>query len=387
MKFPVNYIASLLIYVLEYDMDSLARMASTMDSLYLCPESSISAKTAVSCTTQLAVEIASGHLSNGFAFVRPPGHHAEPDSPMGFCLYNNVGVAVKELQRRSLAQKVLILDWDVHHGNGTQKIFAQDPNVLFISLHRHDEGSFYPLGPEGSPEYIGIGAGEGKSVNIGWNGPGVTDADYMEAFFKVVMPMALEFRPDFVMVSAGFDAAAGDPIGACRVTPRGFAFMTQQLLTLADGRLLLVLEGGYNVPVIAACAEYCLRALMGEVVPEGDEVRTWHQPSPQALESIEKTLKAHRKYWKSITPLIYSPPSTECVSLQRMIHFLLNLYCLEICEVYWGQACLKELDLIPLPIADQVLRDTFGNLCHVSCNILEKPEYIVVIAHETYKYF
>lgn len=243
---------------------------------------------------------------------------------MGFCLYNNVAVAVRDLQHKKLAKRILILDWDVHHGNGTQKIFAEDPDVLFISLHRYDNGHFYPSGPLGGPQYVGAGAGIGRSVNIGWDGPGATDSDYLAAFTQVVLPMANEFSPDLILISAGFDAADGDAIGMCKVTPRGFAQMTKHLMGLAKGRIILVLEGGYNAPNVAACTEACLRILLGEPVPL-EVVAPATGPSADALTAIMATLTAHRPHWKTLWPRCYNfidkTPDLVRFSLQGKLSF------------------------------------------------------------------
>lgn len=226
---------------------------------------------------------------------------------MGFCILNNVAVAVKELMRLGLAKKVMILDWDVHHGNGTQKVFEEDQNVLFISIHRHDRGTFYPSGFAGSPACVGADPAKGFSINIGWNGPGYTDADYLAAFYRVVMPIAMEFSPDFIFVSAGFDAADGDPIGECLVTPRGFAQMTQLLLGVAAGRVLLVLEGGYNIPVISSCAEACTRTLLGDPIPL-DTTTVRPTASLAAMAAIDETINFQSDYWKSLYPRYYNVP-------------------------------------------------------------------------------
>lgn len=248
---------------------------------------------------------------------------------MGFCILNNVAVAARHLQKCGLAKRILILDWDIHHGNGTQKIFLSDPTVLFISLHRHDHGRFYPHGVEGSSSFVGEEPAMGFSVNVAWNGPGITDADYLAAFLRVVLPIAMDFQPDFVLVSAGFDAAEGDPIGQCKVTPRGFALMTHLLTTLANGKILLVLEGGYNIPGIAACAEACMRVLLGEPVatlPPSPDLAVLTETSSSALHSIEATVRAQSKYWSARTSLLlprhYPLPTPDdqhpgLVSLQR----------------------------------------------------------------------
>lgn len=225
---------------------------------------------------------------------------------MGFCLFNNVAIAARELRRLGLANRILILDWDVHYGNGTAKMVQDDPEILFISLHRYDKGKFYPGDPDSGPSSTGSKAAPGKRVNVGWNGGGATDADYAAAFSRVVIPIVGEFQPDFILVSAGFDAAAEDPIGECLLTPHGYAMMTHRLMEFAEGRVLLVLEGGYNLPVIAACAEACIGTLLGEPIPLPEKPSATARPS--ALLAIEETLKAHSPFWKSLYPRTYRLP-------------------------------------------------------------------------------
>jgi histone deacetylase 6 len=150
--------------------------------------------------------------------------------------------------------QVLIVDWDVHHGNGTQNMFLKDPRVLYFSAHRYDSGTFYP-GPCGSPSIVGEGAGAGKNVNVGWNHGPMGDADYLAAWRHILMPIATEFNPQLVLVSAGFDAAEGDPLGGQKITPTGYAHLTRALQELAGGRVVVVLEGGYKcVSCLCACS-------------------------------------------------------------------------------------------------------------------------------------
>jgi histone deacetylase 6 len=289
---------------------------------------------------------------------------------MGFCIFNNVAVAAKELQRLGLAKKILIVDWDVHHGNCTQEIFVDDRDVLFISIHRHDNGAFYPSGVGGSPAFVGKEPAKGFSVNIGWDGPGATDADYMAAFMQVVMPIAMEFCPDFVFVSAGFDAAIGDPIGECCVSPYGFSQMTHQLLSLASGNVLLVLEGGYNVPMISNCSVACLQTLLGDPVPLSKS--EGFVPSENAMRAIKATIKAQSRYWKSLRPRNYAikKETNGYTPLQRVL------------DVFWGYVCLKSFNMIPLPMHDPRLRKYFKDRIFMTDNVLEKTKGIVVFAHE-----
>jgi acetoin utilization deacetylase AcuC-like enzyme len=221
----------------------------------------------LACGNTLAVteSVALGKTSRGIALVRPPGHHAEPDKAMGFCVYNNVGVAAAVARKKWGVARVLILDWDVHHGNGTEKMFYSDPTVLYVSLHRYDRGTFYP--GTGHVSSVGVGEGAGYNVNIAWEKDGMGDADYLHAFDEVIMPIAHSFNPELVLVSAGFDAARGDPLGGCDVTPRGYAQMTHRLLSLAKGKVVVALEGGYNLSAISRGMESVLRVLLGEAPP------------------------------------------------------------------------------------------------------------------------
>uniref|UniRef100_A0A8C3KVI5 Histone deacetylase n=1 Tax=Chrysolophus pictus TaxID=9089 RepID=A0A8C3KVI5_CHRPC len=182
------------------------------DTIWNEVHSSGAARLAVGCVIELVFKVATGELKNGFAVVRPPGHHAEESTPMGFCYFNSVAIAAKLLQQRLNVSKILIVDWDVHHGNGTQQAFYNDPNVLYISLHRYDDGNFFP--GSGAPDEVGTGAGVGFNVNMAFTGgldPPMGDTEYLTAFRTVVMPIANEFAPDVVLVSSGFDAVEGHP--------------------------------------------------------------------------------------------------------------------------------------------------------------------------------
>ncbi|XP_028734270.1 histone deacetylase 9 isoform X2 [Peromyscus leucopus] len=271
--------------------------------------SSGAARMAVGCVIELASKVASGELKNGFAVVRPPGHHAEESAAMGFCFFNSVAITAKYLRDQLNISKILIVDLDVHHGNGTQQAFYADPSVLYISLHRYDEGNFFP--GSGAPNEVGIGLGEGYNINIAWTGgldPPMGDAEYLEAFRTVVMPVAKEFDPDMVLVSAGFDALEGHtpPLGGYKVTAKCFGHLTKQLMTLADGRVALALEGGHDLTAICDASEACINALLGnELGPLEEDVL--HQiPNTNAAASLQRITEIQSKYWKSIKVVAFT---------------------------------------------------------------------------------
>ncbi|XP_009772785.1 histone deacetylase 5-like isoform X2 [Nicotiana tabacum] len=208
------------------------RTLEEFNSIYFNEGSSEAAYLAAGSVIEVAEKVAEGELDSAFAIVRPPGHHAEEDEPMGFCLFNNVGIATSYLldERVDLGiKKILIVDWDVHHGNGTQKMFWKDPRVLFFSVHRHESGSFYPDGEDGSHVMIGEGPGAGYNINVPWENAGCDDADYLAVWDNILVPIAKEFCPDLIMISAGFDAAIGDPLGECCVTPYGYSMMLHKV--------------------------------------------------------------------------------------------------------------------------------------------------------------
>ncbi|KAM7124164.1 histone deacetylase 9 isoform 2-T2 [Ciconia maguari] len=267
------------------------------------------ARMAVGCVIELAARVASRELKNGFAVVRPPGHHAEESTAMGFCFFNSIAITAKYLRDKLNIGKILIVDLDVHHGNGTQQAFYADPSILYVSLHRYDEGNFFP--GSGAPNEVGSGPGEGYNINIAWTGgldPPMGDVEYLTAFRTVIMPVANEFDPEIVLVSAGFDAVEGHdpPLGGYKVTAKCFGHLTKQLLKLADGRVVLALEGGHDLTAICDASEACINALLGnELEPLPEDIV--HQiPNMNAIASLKKTTEIQSKYWKSVEP--YSVP-------------------------------------------------------------------------------
>nr|XP_060488625.1 histone deacetylase 9 isoform X12 [Panthera onca] len=273
------------------------------DTIWNELHSSGAARMAVGCVIELASKVASGELKNGFAVVRPPGHHAEESTAMGFCFFNSVAITAKYLRDQLNISKILIVDLDVHHGNGTQQAFYADPSILYISLHRYDEGNFFP--GSGAPNEVGTGLGEGYNINIAWTGgldPPMGDIEYLEAFRTVVTPVAKEFDPDMVLVSAGFDALEGHapPLGGYKVTAKCFGHLTKQLMTLADGHVVLALEGGHDLTAICDASEACVNALLGnELEPLAEDIL--HQtPNMNAVISLQKIIEIQSKYWKSV---------------------------------------------------------------------------------------
>uniref|UniRef100_A0A1D1Z292 histone deacetylase n=1 Tax=Anthurium amnicola TaxID=1678845 RepID=A0A1D1Z292_9ARAE len=280
-------------------LDHIEAVESTKNMLlsYFTPDtyanehSASAARLAAGLCSDLASAIISGHARNGFALVRPPGHHAGVKQAMGFCLHNNAAVAALAAQAAG-AKKVLIVDWDVHHGNGTQEIFEGNRSVLYVSLHRHENGRFYP--GTGAAEEVGIMDAEGYCVNIPWKTGGVGDNDYIFAFQQVLLPIAMEFAPDLTIISAGFDAARGDPLGCCDVTPDGYAQMTYMLNSVSQGKLLVVLEGGYNLRSISSSAIAVIKVLLGDKPTcEMNDI----QPSRLGLQTVLEVLNIQLKFW------------------------------------------------------------------------------------------
>jgi acetoin utilization deacetylase AcuC-like enzyme len=208
----------------------------------------------------LADEIIKGSIHNGFVLARPPGHHAEREQAMGFCLFNNVAILARYLQSNYGLDKVLILDWDVHHGNGTQHTFEEDPSVLYVSTHEYP---YYP--GTGAYTETGIGRGKGATLNCPMSA-GVSDDDYEVAFREKILPKIESFKPEFVIISAGFDAHQDDPLGHILLNTEFFGWMSQRMLEVADkhcqGRIVSVLEGGYDLSALPLCVAEHLAVLL-----------------------------------------------------------------------------------------------------------------------------
>jgi histone deacetylase 6 len=261
---------------------------------------------AAGSAAELACRVVQGEVSCGAAIIRPPGHHAESNTAMGFCFFNNAAVAARAAQAAG-AERVLILDWDVHHGNGTQHIFESDPSVLYMSLHRYDRGTFYP--GTGAAHEVGRGRGAGYTVNVPWDAGNIGNGDYMAAMQQVILPIAWEFAPNLIIISAGFDAADGDPIGGCCLTPECFGQMTADLMPIAP--TVLLLEGGYNLLSTAVSTEACLRVLLGEQPPQIPA-----RPTAFGWLAIQAAKKAHSRYWSCLAGAF---PQLHHQSLQQQM--------------------------------------------------------------------
>ena len=215
---------------------------------------------------EVADSVVQGRSNNGFAMVRPPGHHAERATALGFCLFNNVAITARYLQKFHGLEKILILDWDVHHGNGTQHSFESDPTVFYISTHQYP---YYP--GTGASSETGTGAGDGATLNCPMTA-GYGDAEYRQAFEELILPAARKFKPDAVLVSAGFDAHRDDPLGAINLSTGFYRWMTQQMMEVADaysgGRLISMLEGGYDLHALSECIGAHLETLLGIDAPK-----------------------------------------------------------------------------------------------------------------------
>ena len=227
----------------------------------ICPESCDIACLAAGGALELADRMVAGEIQNGFSLSRPPGHHAERGMALGFCLFNNVAVVARYLQKQHGLDKILILDWDVHHGNGTQHTFEEDPSVLYVSTHQYP---YYP--GTGAASETGIGRGAGTTVNCPMPA-GATDTNYERAFRERILPEIDAFGPQAVIISAGFDAHRDDPLAQVNLSTGFFAWMSTRMMEVADkhagGRIISLLEGGYNIDQLPLCIEAHLKVLAG----------------------------------------------------------------------------------------------------------------------------
>ncbi|XP_053055556.1 polyamine deacetylase HDAC10 isoform X2 [Acinonyx jubatus] len=266
----------------------LQALSGQYDAVYFHPSTFHCARLAAGAALQLVDAVLTGAVHNGLALVRPPGHHSQRAAANGFCVFNNVAIAAKHAKQRHGLHRILIVDWDVHHGQGIQYIFEDDPSVLYFSWHRYEHGHFWPYLRESDADAVGQGQGRGFTVNLPWN----------------------QFDPELVLISAGFDSAIGDPEGQMRATPECFSHLTQLLQVLAGGRVCAVLEGGYHLESLSQSVCMVVKALLGDpALPLSGPM----EPHHSALESIQSVRAAQNPHWKSLrqqgsTPILN--PST-----------------------------------------------------------------------------
>jgi acetoin utilization deacetylase AcuC-like enzyme len=273
-------------------LGSLEGRAAQLDpDTYASPRTLEVARLAAGSLVDIALRVARGEARRAFAALRPPGHHAEHAAPMGFCLFNNVAIAAQALRTQAGVERVAIVDWDVHHGNGTQHLFEAERDVLFASLHQFP---FYP--GTGALDEQGSGAGLGATVNLPLPA-GCGDAEYGQLFDELLVPMLRAWRPEMLLVSAGFDAHAADPLGGMNVSTEGYAALTERLCAAADelcgGRIVLALEGGYD---LAALGE-SVAASVSVLAEDAPLARKLPAPGPSGMRMAERFRAAHATHW------------------------------------------------------------------------------------------
>uniref|UniRef100_A0A673HWJ3 Histone deacetylase domain-containing protein n=1 Tax=Sinocyclocheilus rhinocerous TaxID=307959 RepID=A0A673HWJ3_9TELE len=248
------------------------------------------AKLAVGATLQLVDSVVKREVRNGMALVRPPGHHSQRSAANGFCVFNNVAIAALHATKNYNLKRVLIVDWDIHHGQGVQYCFEEDPSVLYFSWHRYENQTFWPNLPESDYTSVGKGKGCGFNINLPWNKVGMTNSDYLAAFFHVLLPVAYEFDPELVLVSAGFDSAIGDPEGEMCAIPEIFAHLTQLLMPLAAGKMCVVLEGGYNLTSLAQSVCQTVQTLLGDPAPRLSGLTAACESALESIQNVRNLL-------------------------------------------------------------------------------------------------
>ena len=275
-------------------IDQAAGRAVALDpDTYTSPESRDIALLAAGAAIAGVEAIVQSRTTRVVSLVRPPGHHAERDRAMGFCLYNNVAAAAAHALSLGL-ERVVVVDYDVHHGNGTQWMFYDDPRVLYISTHQYP---FYP--GTGAADDVGRGKGAGFTLNVPLEA-GSTDGDYDEVYKSLVIPVIDQFRPELVLISAGFDAHERDPLARMRLSTTGYASLTKSLCDAADrhchGHVVGVTEGGYDLGALKACLEALVSMLDGAA--GATPLEPSRGPTPRSRTAIAAVRSAHRRYWK-----------------------------------------------------------------------------------------
>uniref|UniRef100_UPI0037E8A49B polyamine deacetylase HDAC10 n=1 Tax=Semicossyphus pulcher TaxID=241346 RepID=UPI0037E8A49B len=296
-------------------LEDLKEFTLQYGDVYFHPNIYHCAKLAAGAALQLVDCVMTGKVRNGMALVRPPGHHSMRSAANGFCVFNNVAIAAQYAKQKHGVKRVLIVDWDVHHGQGVQYCFEDDPSVLYFSWHRYEHQKFWPQLRESDYDSVGKDKGAGFNINVPWNKVGMKNSDYLSVFCHVLLPVAYEFCPDLVLVCAGFDSAIGDPEGEMCASPDIFAHLTHLLMNLAGGKMCAVLEGGYNLTSLPQSVCQTVQTLLGDPAPRPANLGG---PCESALESLHCVRSAHRQYWsclKHAADLPASDISTKRIKL------------------------------------------------------------------------
>ncbi|QIX02429.1 hypothetical protein AMS68_007946 [Peltaster fructicola] len=356
-------------------------------SLYACNTTEQAAKLAAGGTIDLCKAIMRGELKNGFAVVRPPGHHAEPQGPRGFCWYNNVSIAAKALLADPELEctKILVIDWDIHHGNGIQAAHYDSDDVLYISLHRNDF-NFYPKGTSwpknetridverdnesyGNRSKLGVDKGLGYNINIPWSQGGMGDGDYIYAFDQVVLPIAREYQPDIIIVASGFDAAAGDTLGRCHVSDGCYAYLTHALMGVCS-KVAVVLEGGYNMLSISLSAVGVVKALLGRELPRMAN----SLPSVYGVYDVDNVVSIlqSRTHWQTVKVRVQNQTSPMIpVGVREVIR-------------QWEIAQLWDrYNLFPLFVEAENINKLYHNCVLANPGFGNRANPLLLIIHET----
>ncbi|XP_071349733.1 polyamine deacetylase HDAC10 isoform X2 [Trachinotus anak] len=294
-------------------LEDLKEFTLQYGDVYFHPNIYHCAKLAAGAALQLVDSVMTGKVRNGMALVRPPGHHSMRSAANGFCVFNNVAIAARYAKQTYGVKRVLIVDWDIHHGQGVQYCFEDDPSVLYFSWHRYEHQKFWPQLRESDFDAVGKEKGVGFNVNVPWNKVGMQNSDYLSVFCHVLLPVAYEFCPDLVFVCAGFDSAIGDPEGEMCATPDVFAHLTHLLMNLAGGKLCAVLEGGYNLTSLAQSVCQTVHTLLGDPAPRPANL---NGPCKSALESLHCVRSAHRQNWSCLKHAADLP--TSDISTKRI---------------------------------------------------------------------
>ncbi|KRT84761.1 hypothetical protein AMK59_348 [Oryctes borbonicus] len=284
-----------LINIQTMNISELEKEASKYDAVYFNNYTFECAAIAAGCVTSVVENICKGTIQNGMAIVRPPGHHAMTNEYCGYCFFNNVGLAAQQALDNKWAEKILIVDYDVHHGQATQQMFYDNNRVLYFSIHRYENGTFWPHLRESHFDYVGTGAGLGYNINFPLNEIGMKDVDYLSIVLHILLPVAYEYEPDLIIFSAGYDACLGCPEGEMLITPGFYGHLITLLGGLAEGKLAVCMEGGYFPPSLAEGVAMTIKSLLDDAPAKLDTSYKIHDSIVDVINSLKLVL---RPYWK-----------------------------------------------------------------------------------------